>query len=127
MNGSRLLLDTNAVVAVLRGNKQVLEYVQNASWIGISIITSLEFRCFKDLSSEDQSLFDQFILNVDVIGLTQEDTALIDRILEIRRTSRLKLPDAIVAATCLSRDATLVSADRQFNVVHHLPMLSFLA
>ncbi|WP_373527737.1 hypothetical protein [Nostoc sp.] len=38
MSGSRYLLDTNAIIALLQGNSQLLQLLQNADWIGISII-----------------------------------------------------------------------------------------
>ena len=40
---SRFLLDTNAVIALLRGNLQLNAVIANAEWVGISIITKLEF------------------------------------------------------------------------------------
>jgi hypothetical protein len=37
MTGNRYLLDTNAVIALLQGNQQVLQLLQNSDWIGVSI------------------------------------------------------------------------------------------
>ena len=42
----RYLLDTNAIVALLQGNLQLLQLLQNADWIGISIISQIEFLAF---------------------------------------------------------------------------------
>jgi len=39
MNGEpRLLLDTNAIVALLQGHQGLLRRVQAASWVGVSIV-----------------------------------------------------------------------------------------
>ncbi len=35
MSGERYLLDTNAIVALLQGNSQLIQLLQNADWIGI--------------------------------------------------------------------------------------------
>lgn len=75
MSGRRLLLDTNAVVALLRGEGGLEASLRSAQWVGISII---------------------------------------------RRETKLKLPDAIVAATALARDAMLVTADGDFAKVASL-------
>ncbi|MEH2001896.1 MAG: hypothetical protein V7L00_24720 [Nostoc sp.] len=61
MSGSRYLLDTNAIVALLQGNLQLLQFLQNSDWIGISIISQIEFLAFSGLSQGDRQLFQQFI------------------------------------------------------------------
>jgi len=43
MSGERYLLDTNAIVALLHGNYQLVKLLQNADWIGIiNLIVSQE-------------------------------------------------------------------------------------
>jgi tRNA(fMet)-specific endonuclease VapC len=125
MNGKRLLLDTNAVVALLRGNQQVLQITQDAEWIGISIISVIEFLCFSGLAQADRDLFAQFIAKVEVIGLGWGDSELVDQIIQIRQRFAVKLPDAIIAATALARSALLMTADRQFATIKDLPIASF--
>ncbi len=53
MNGNRYLLDTNAIVALLQGNPQITRLLQNADWIGISVISQIEFLAFSGLSQAD--------------------------------------------------------------------------
>lgn len=51
MNGKpgRYLLDTNAVVALLQGHTGLGQHLSDAEWVGISIITQLEFLAFPGL------------------------------------------------------------------------------
>ena len=105
MNGKRLLLDTNAIVAMLKGNTHLLELTQSAAWVGISIISQIEFLCFSGLTVEDVDVFAQFASRVAIIGLTQDDHSLLAQIIDVRRKSRGKLPDAIIAATALRYEA----------------------
>lgn len=72
MSGNRYLLDTNAVIALLQGNQQVLQQLQNSDWIGISIISQLEFLSFSGLSESDRQLFNQFLQQVETLGLNPE-------------------------------------------------------
>ncbi len=46
MNG-RYLLDTNAVVALLKGHPDLLRLLSAATWVGISVVTELEFLIWK--------------------------------------------------------------------------------
>jgi len=125
MTGKYLAFDTNAVVALLQGNLQLLQMTQNADWIGISIISEIEFLCFSGLTQQDRALFDEFVRKVDVVGLNANDANLIERAVEIRRTFGVKLPDAIIAATAISRNAELVTADQQLAVIKSLPIVFF--
>jgi predicted nucleic acid-binding protein len=112
MNG-RYLLDTNAVIALLQNNPTLLTQLEAAEWVAISIVTYLEFLSFSNLDRHDRALFLEFAARIDVLDLKIEQTSLIDRILELRSQNRLKLPDAIIAATSIEYAATLLTRDRQ--------------
>ncbi|MCA1994572.1 MAG: twitching motility protein PilT [Coleofasciculus sp. S288] len=76
MSGNRYLLDTNAIVALLQGNAQLIQSLQNSSWIGVSVISQIEFLAFSGLSQADRQLFGQFLQRVEVVGLAADDTQL---------------------------------------------------
>jgi len=105
MSGNRYLLDTNEVIALLQGNQQVLQLLQNTTWVEISIISQLEFMAFSGLTESDRQLFDQFLQQVEVVGLKPEQPDLIALIIQLRQTYRLSLPDVIIAATAIQANA----------------------
>jgi hypothetical protein len=115
MSGKRYLLDTNAIVCLLRGENALQERLQSAEWVGISILSQIEFLAFPNLSENDRRVFQEFSDGVEVVGLGRTERALIDRIVSLRSQYRLKLPDAIIAATAVERDATLITDDRQLR------------
>ena len=117
MSGKRYLLDTNAIVCLLRGENTLQQRLQSAEWVGISILSQIEFLAFPNLSENDRRIFQEFSDGVDVVGLERAERALIDRIVSLRAQYRLKLPDAIIAATALERDATLITDDRQLRML----------
>ncbi len=123
MSGNRYLLDTNAIVALLQGNLQLIQLLQSAEWVGISVISQIEFLAFAGLSQSDRQLFQQFLQKVEIVGLTTNDTPLIERIIDIRQQYRLKLPDAVIAAMALQNSASLVTADQEFA---KLPLLKVI-
>jgi tRNA(fMet)-specific endonuclease VapC len=93
MSGKRYLLDTNAVVALLRGDQLLQQRLQDADWIGISVLSEIEFLAFPNVSSQDRQALRQFAEMVEVIGLDHSSSALIDRVVSLRRQYKLKLPD----------------------------------
>jgi predicted nucleic acid-binding protein len=115
MNGppERCLFDTNAVVSLLRGHGELLALTRQARWVGISIVTEIEFRAFPDLAPEDARLFAEFAERISVVDLAHHDAALLDRVIALRQNQRLRLPDAVVVASALAHGAALVTADRQ--------------
>jgi tRNA(fMet)-specific endonuclease VapC len=125
MSGNRYLLDTNAILALLKGNTQLIQLLQNADWIGISVISQIEFLAFSGLTQSDRQLFQQFLQRVEVVGLTTGDAALIEKIIEIRQQYRLKLPDAVIAAIAVQSLARLVTADQAFAKVAPLTVITW--
>ena len=83
--------------------------------MGISILSQIEFLAFPNLSENDGRIFQKFSEAVDVVGLDRTERALIDRIVSLRIQYRLKLPDAIIAATAFERGAILITDDRQLR------------
>ncbi|WP_293353419.1 MULTISPECIES: type II toxin-antitoxin system VapC family toxin [unclassified Microcoleus] len=125
MSGNRYVLDTNAIVALLQGNIQLVELLKDADWIGVSVISQIEFLVFPGLTQDDRQIFEQFLQRVEVLGLGAMDAILIEKIIEIRQQHRLKLPDAVIAAMAIQNSATLVTADREFGKVTSLTVINW--
>lgn len=124
MNG-RFLLDTNAVIAFLNGTGKVKQLISKADWVGISIITYLEFLSFENLSNADKQLFSQFAEKVEVIGLHFYQQEYLHQIISVRQQTKLKLPDAIIAATAKAANARLISNDQSFSRLSTIDWVSF--
>jgi len=124
MSGNRFLLDTNAVIALLQGNKQLLLLLNAADWIGVSIISKLEFLSFSEITNDDINLFGKFLQKVDVIDLCNDENNLISRVIEFRKTYNIKLPDAIIAASAHYSNAVLVSKDKSLGKINNIKVLS---
>jgi tRNA(fMet)-specific endonuclease VapC len=107
MSGSRFLLDTNAPVSLLAGDTALAGHLNAAEWVGISIISQIEFLAFSELSADNQMLFTEFLQRMEVVGLPIDDTVLLDEIIRMRRQYRTKVPDAIIAAMAVTMSATL--------------------
>lgn len=84
MSGNRYLLDTNAVIALLQRDLSLVELLQSAEWIGISVISQLEFLAFSGLTESDIRLFQRFLQQIEVLNLSSQDRSLIEQIISIR-------------------------------------------
>lgn len=82
--------------------------------IRVSIITCIEFLAWPKLTEAGlplaMALLDQFV--TENIGLSIRDNAA-----RIKRTYKLKIPDAIIAATAIHLNAPLLTRDKGFDRV----------
>ncbi len=115
----RAVLDTNAVIALLTGNHSLSRKLEHAEYVGISIITYLEFLAFDGLTDTDRACFSAFCKRINIESLTigEEGSLLLQKTLELRSHYRLKLPDAIIGATALFRNALLITNDTHFSTI----------
>ena len=120
----RCILDTNAIIALLQG-RPVMESLPAVEWIGVSVVSILEFLSFPEIMPNDLKLLDKFLSRVTVIDLNFEDNPLIKLSVEIRKLHKLKLPDAIIAATAIRNKAVLVTEDKHFLGVKNLKIVGW--
>ena len=113
----RLLLDTNAIIQLLAGNKELLELVSSADFVATSVICELEFLSFQGLGNEDAKLYHSFRSRIKVFGLPENDPDLSCSIIAQRFNCGLKLPDAIIAGTAIANDCVIVTADKHFDKI----------
>ena len=120
MNGKlRCVLDTNAVVSLLSGNQELATRLEAAAYVGISVITYLEFLAFEGLSENDRNSFKLFCTRVEIVPLVHDDE-LSEKALMLRTKHHLKLPDAIIGATALCRKALIITNDTHFSGISSL-------
>ncbi|MCB2262474.1 MAG: type II toxin-antitoxin system VapC family toxin [Candidatus Thiosymbion ectosymbiont of Robbea hypermnestra] len=112
----KAVLDTNAVIYLHKGllaeNLPVGEYA-------ISVITEMELLSFAGLTEDQRMWLQCFIDDLDIIGI---DSDVKQRAIQLRLQQRLKLPDAIIAATAISRNAVLLSNDQEFGGIPELDL-----
>ena len=68
-------------------------------------------------------MFDEFASGINIIDLLATNEGLKSKIIEMRNQYRLKLPDAIIAASAIVNDIVLITADKGFKKVEELQLL----
>ncbi|MDZ7646243.1 MAG: type II toxin-antitoxin system VapC family toxin [Cytophagales bacterium] len=122
MSGNNILLDTNAIIAVLDGHPVAKEII-NLNVLHISFITELESLSYQKLTTEDRHLIRNFLNECILLELNSDikETAI-----DLRIKYKLKLPDAIIAATANYYQLPLVSADKVFSKVKEIENIRFI-
>jgi predicted nucleic acid-binding protein len=112
--GLKYLWDTNAVIYYLQndfseGAQELMNNIINEYQPTISVITEIELLCWKTASKNDIVILKNFVADSVVIEL---ENSIKVKTIEIRKSFNLKLPDAIIAATAIYMNLTLISNDR---------------
>jgi hypothetical protein len=112
------VLDTNAIIYLLDG--RLAKPLPEGNYFA-SVITEMELLCHPGLNARTSRHTRAFL---DDIALVELSPAIRDAAIGLRRRSRLRLPDAIIAATAIDCDATLLSNDRRMAKIVGLRCLA---
>jgi predicted nucleic acid-binding protein len=105
--GLNSVLDTNIVLYYLRG--ELAEPLTRGSYC-VSVITELELLSYPDITPEYEEAIRKFLQRVEIVELTPEIQL---ATIVLRRALRIRLPDAIIAATAQVLDFELLTNDQK--------------
>ena len=109
--GVKYLWDTNTAIYYLQQQlphhaEQFIDSLLKGSPPCISAITEIELLCWRAMTDKDHELLLSFINDCVVIELEQ---AIKFKTAEIRKVHKIKLPDAIIAASAMVNSCTLIT------------------
>ncbi len=111
MSGNSLLVDTNILIYLFKGNERVYELLYERD-LWVSFITEMELLSFDGHTTGEIQTIQRFLSNCKVIDINR---SIKDTTINIRKTNNLKLPDAIIAATAHYLNIPLITADKVFK------------
>lgn len=121
--GKRYLIDTNVITKYFEEtlSEQGLSLIDNileASECHISIITRIELLSF---SPKNENLLGSIYTFLNASEEYSLSELIVQKTIELRKTHKIKLPDAIIAATSLCYDLILLSDnDSDFGKIPYL-------
>lgn len=124
--GKKYLLDSNTVidyVAFLHPNKasKWLNTIIDRA-INVSVITQIEVLSFNPDKDDNYAVLVDFFDSAVIFDLVPE---VVNQTIHIRQRRKIKLPDAIIAATALVNKLTLISRNtKDFKNIEGLEVLN---
>lgn len=113
MNGIEYLLDTNFVLGLLKATPEVLAIVTErdllASNCAYSAVTRMELLGYPDMTSDEERLISDRLSKFTYLSISSEVE---DFAIALRRKRKLKLPDALIAATAIHYSLELLTLDQ---------------
>lgn len=108
MNGSEkslFVLDTNVVLYLL-GNRLATS-LPSGQFL-VSIITEIELLSYPNLGLNEEQQIRNFLAEITIVSI---EMMIKEQAIALRKQHRLRLPDAIIVATAIALDATLLTND----------------
>jgi len=87
----------------------------------ISVITEIEALSWRSSDITKEEITRSFVEDSNVIALSSKVVA---KCIEIRRNHKVKTPDAIIAATAIVHNLTLLTSDADFNNIPNLKIIN---
>ncbi|GHU39123.1 hypothetical protein FACS1894190_02460 [Spirochaetia bacterium] len=106
MTETVFVLDTNAAIYLLKC-ENVLEPIASADF-AMSIITRMELLSKRDITAGDEAELRSLMDDLTLVPISDAVEA---AAIALRRSAKIKLPDAIIAATSIALNAVLLTHD----------------
>ncbi|MBX2898042.1 MAG: type II toxin-antitoxin system VapC family toxin [Cyclobacteriaceae bacterium] len=119
------LIDNNAISSFFsglfsqKGMDFMAEVIDQAPTI--SVITEIEALAWTNPDKSKEEIIKSFVADATILDINH---AVVVQCVNIRRSRKLKTPDAIIAATAIVHNLTLITSDRDFENIPELKILN---
>jgi predicted nucleic acid-binding protein len=117
---SNNFVDTIILILILSGNKKIISFIEHKE-LHISFITQMELLSKSLLIKTD---IRNINLLIETCKLYDLNEAIKQNAILLMRNNRLKLPDAIIAATSNYYKLKLLTGDRKFEKISNVEIIT---
>ncbi|MXV14418.1 type II toxin-antitoxin system VapC family toxin [Hufsiella ginkgonis] len=121
MSGDQVVVDTSLIINLFNGVQGVQQLIEGRS-LFVSVVSEIEVLSFPALTATGKRLIKDFLAECYVVD---PEPAIKELTIDIRSKTKVKLPDAIIAATAIYFDLPLFTMDGGFNRVSQLSAVVF--
>lgn len=118
MSGNNFLADTNAIIYIFEGKDYMLPFLLNIT--SISVISEIELRGFYRISPKEEETIKSLLDDLEIISL---DYQIKELAIQLKQNYKIKLPDAIIAATAIKKNLSPLTADKNFVKIDELELV----
>ncbi len=120
MNGLDFVADTNILLYILEGQSGIESLLHYS--FAVSVISEIELLGKHEITREETSIIEALLADCSIIEL---NTPIKNRAIQLRQKQKIKLPDALIAATAIELQIPLVTADKRLERIEGLNCLIF--
>lgn len=105
----KYFIDSNIFIYAAAGLQESIDSLSEAvgsSWSGYSIITRIEVLGYKNFNKDEEMKLVRMLSCFHECEVTR---AIVDKSIQLRKSGPIKIPDAIIAASAIIHDASLIT------------------
>lgn len=118
MNGIDFLVDTNFLIFVSDESDIVIPFLDYN--VAISYITEMELLGVFSISKNQKTAMKKILSQCYIIDCSEE---IKEVAINLKQKYKIKLPDAIIAATAIVKQLPFVTADADFKIIKDLNLI----
>ena len=118
MNGIDFLADTNVLLYILEGHDSVRPFIKDN--LAVSVISEIELLGCHKITKEESNTIKLLLSNCFVIELIP---AIKELAIQLKQSNKIKLPDAVIAATAMHLSIPLLTADKTLSKLTGIDIL----
>jgi predicted nucleic acid-binding protein len=119
MNGNRVLADTNVFINLTEGKGNVEPFLENKI-VFISVVSEIELLGWHKIYENEKIFFAALIEDCSIVELIKP---IKDMTILLKQKHKIKLPNAIVAATAIFLGIPLLTFDTDFSKIEELDLI----
>lgn len=121
MNGNSIFIDTNIILYLLSGDDTIADFL-NDKTIFISFVTELELLGYQEINHEELLKIKNLLEDSTIIDINSDIKKIV---IEFRKSNKIKLPDAIIAATSHYLNIPFMTSDKNLTKLSKLNILFY--
>jgi hypothetical protein len=115
MNGRKVVLDSNIIIYLSKGQLNIEDILERYDELCISIITYMEVMGFRFSDEGERQIIQKLLDHFAFIYINAE---IVEWVISIRKEKKIKLPDAIILATAKVLNCDLLTRNvRDFQAI----------
>jgi len=122
MSGNNVLLDSNIIIYLSQKKLTVDEVFEETKNYSISLITYMEILSYNFPTQEEEQFIHKLLSIFKIIDISKN---IADEVIKLKKSRKIKLPDAIIVSTALLTHSTLYTNDRQLHSIDNLNIKYF--
>lgn len=112
-----ILLDSNTLIYLSKGLLNIDEVLPDNEVYAVSVVSYMEVMGYTFESSTEETMVKKLF---DYFTLLMIDSVIANKVIELRKAYKIKLPDAIICATAIHYKAQLLTNDEKLQQISEL-------
>lgn len=117
----KIILDSNILIYYVNGNINLERNFFRENRVIISVITEMEVLGY-NITEIEENTYRRVFKKLEIVQISN---SIVEFVIQIRRNFKIKLPGAIIAATCLEHKSSLMTANtKDFSKIPNLKLIN---